>query len=62
MDGSNRGGCDDSALMVCDRNTLLPCVRRVSGLSNAIAPMVTTALVPYTGPVDACERINVLQR
>jgi hypothetical protein len=30
MDGSNRDRCDDSALMVCDRDTLLPCLRRVS--------------------------------
>jgi hypothetical protein len=35
MGGSNRGGCDDRAMMVCDRDTLLPCPRRVPRLSNA---------------------------
>lgn len=46
MDGSNRGGCDDRVLMVCDRHTLFPCLRRGSRLSNAIAPGVATVLVP----------------
>jgi hypothetical protein len=46
MDGSNRGRCDDSALMVCDRDALLPGLRRVSRPSNAIAPLVATVLVP----------------
>jgi hypothetical protein len=46
MDGSNRGGCDDRVMLVCDRDTLFPCPRRVSRLSNSIAPCVATVLVP----------------
>ena len=46
MDGSNRGGCDDRAMMVCDRDILLPCLGLVPRLSHAIAPVVATVLVP----------------
>jgi hypothetical protein len=46
MDGSRRGGCDDSALMVGDRATLLPCLRRGPRLSHVIAPAVATVWVP----------------
>jgi hypothetical protein len=46
MGGSNRGGCDDRAMMVCDRDTLLPCLGLVPRLSNSIAPFVATVLVP----------------
>jgi hypothetical protein len=46
MDGGNRGGCDDRAMIVCDRDTLLPCPRLVPRLSNSIAPCVATVLVP----------------
>ena len=44
--GVNRGGCDDRAMMVCDRETLLPCLRLVPRLSDSIAPVVATVLVP----------------
>ena len=46
MDGSNRGGCCDRAMMVCDGETLLPGPRLVPRLSNSIAPCVATVLVP----------------
>jgi hypothetical protein len=48
-DGSHRGGCDDRALRVGDRDPLLPCLRRVSRLSNAIAPCVAMVVVPSPG-------------
>jgi len=46
MGGSNGGECDDRAMMVCDRDTLLPCLGLVPRLSNSIAPVVATVLVP----------------
>jgi hypothetical protein len=56
MDGSNRGRCDDSALMVCDRDPLLPGLRRVSRPSNSIALFVAMVLVPspWSTPISRC--------
>jgi hypothetical protein len=46
MGGSNRGGCDDRATMVGDRDILLSCLRLVPRLSDSIAPLVATVLGP----------------
>jgi hypothetical protein len=46
MDGSHRGGCDDRAMMVWDRDPLLPCLRRGPRLSHVIARCVATVWVP----------------
>jgi len=56
MDGSYRGGCDDRAIMVGDRETRLPCPRLVPRLSHFIAPCVVTVLVPspWSTPVSRC--------
>ena len=46
MDGGNRGGCDDTAMLVCDRDPLRPCLRLVARLAHATAPWVATVVVP----------------